>query len=322
MRGAVPDALPHWCRHPLEIGVCPPGSIVYGHDGTEYVIVRRVLGWRYLVIPKYVMVGDIIRRIVETYSARSVVAAGEAAGVLAWEPHYAATVPIIDVSREAVLCCPSFGDHVILELYKVLPSLRKLIGGLTHCIGLTGSLLAGHWSPRYSDVDIIVNTDYECIQVLRELAEKLQGLEGLEKESWLKKEAEKRNMPVSVIKSMASGWQRVMLDGHVVSLAPVSVARRVTEEDRWFFPPLSGRSSLRRLCLEQWHPALGDYPVVLETEDSCLVLYDGFYAPRLLEGGCFEAHGPLIDVVQHGRSPLRGCIAVGGREGGYLKPLP
>jgi hypothetical protein len=295
---------------------------VYDHKGTEYVIVRRVIGWRYLVIPKYVAIGGTVRRIVETYSARSVVAAGEAVGILAWEPHYAATVPLIDVSREAVLCCPSFGDHVFPELYRALPSLRRLVGGFTHCVGLTGSLLAGHWSPQYSDIDIIVNIDRDCLQLLRELSESLQGLKGLKRERWLEKEAEKRNMPVSVIKLMASRWQRVVLDGHVVSLAPVSVASRMAEEERWFFPSPSRTGSLHHLCLEQWLSALGDYPAVIEAGGSCLVLYDGFYVPRLLEGGCFEAHGPLVDVVRRGRSPLQGCVAIGGREGGYLKPLP
>lgn len=284
--------------------------------GLEAVIVRLLRDDRYLVVPKYRR-GS---RLLDTYSAAEVAAAALEAGILQHEPRYGVEVPVALLRGPRWLCLRSFGVKAALEAGAILPSLAER--GLLdpRCTGLTGSLLAGHWIPGVSDVDLVADLSPECLPRLQELIEALaeRPLQGGERDAWLSREARSRGLNAGLLDSMAPPWQRSIVDGVRVSLAPVSRGARERPEER-FFRPLGGWGTAE-FCLEPLDTRLGDYPVVLRSRGACIVVLDGFYVPGLLEGGCFRAVGPLVEVLERGWD-AQSCVSVGGREGGFIERI-
>lgn len=297
---------------------CPPGSIVYNSvDETEAVIVRLLGGDRYLVVPKYRR-GT---RLIDTYAAGEVRDASRTAGMLSYEPHYDVEAPVVRAREPIWRCTESFSPEAMLRIGAVLPSLAEQ--GLLdpRCLGLTGSLLAGHWVPHASDVDLVANLSPQCLPYIQALIEFLaeRPLQGKERNEWLHREARSRGLSARLLNALTPRWQRSIVDDVVVSLAIASREAREKPEER-FFKPLSGWGTTE-FCLEPFEPSLGDYPVVLHSNNgACIVVLDGFYIPGLLEGGCFRARGILVEVAERGWD-TQTCVAVGGREGGFIEWL-
>ena len=296
---------------------CPPGSIIYDTvAGLEAVVVRLIEDNRYLVVPKYRRRS----RLLDTYSAVEVAAASHETGIMRYEPRYGVEAPVIALRGPQWRCLRSFSLEAAIEAGAVLSSLAER--GLLdpRCLGLTGSLLAGHWTPGVSDVDLVADLSPQCLPRLQELVEILaeRSLRGGERAEWLRREARSRGLGAGLLASLTPPWQRSVVDGVVVSLAIVGREARERPEER-FFRPLGGWS-VAEFCLEPFEPRLGDYPAVLRTGDTCIVVLDGFYVPGLLEGGCFRAEGPLVEVVERGHDVQR-CVSVGGREGGFIERL-
>jgi len=316
--------LPRWCHSPHSLrSRCPPGSIVYDHFGNEYVIVRYMRGDTYIVIPKYTMQQEpagVRHRLIKAYSAREVRRASRLLGRLVQEPHYGVEVPLLGIN-DVAYCCPSFGTHVAELLYNTLPTLAEQLAakGLSKCIGLTGSLIAGHWSEQYSDIDLLIEANEHCVTLLNLLAEEYKSIGGDTKRAWLIREAESRKLPLRVIEDLVTRWQRIVIDGRAVSVAVVSMQRLEPEKRFFLEKPAWGTIAL---SVEQpMIRELGDYPAVLASGNACIVVYDGFYIPALAMGGYFSAYGPLVDVVEPGKAVLKSCVAVGGAEGGFLRRL-
>ena len=300
---------------------CPPGSIVFTVTDkgiTEAVIVRRLTYEMYMVVPKYVYVGDRAARLLDTYSANEVHRAAELAHVVKIRsPLYGVDIPIVLPNRDTFTCLNSFDNNLSFLLGKAgLHHLRGLLA--SGCIGLTGSLLAGHWSPRFSDVDILVDVSPNCINVFNDLVELVSPLPQTMRDNWLRREAAKRKQGIGNMSMIATRWQRGIINGRVVSIAPVSRRLREAPETRVFEP--SSEVGEVSICLEPYLEELGDYPAIIGDENGCVVVYDGFYIPRLLEGGCFRARGPVVYVSVPGRFSLK-CVSVGGAEGGFIELL-
>jgi hypothetical protein len=299
-----------------EAELCEPGSILHNRlYGVEAVVVRRLYGTRYLVIPKYLEGA----RLLETYAATQVASAARRAGLENYIPEYSITAPVVDVRETGWLCCQSYGPHVAQLLGTVAGTLGGLLEG--GCVGLTGSLLAGHWSSAYSDIDLLVDTSPACLRrSLDRFIEATEPLPPEDRRRWLLREARSRGVELEALQGLVTRWQRRLLGGRQVSLAPLSRRLRLQPERRLFRP--QGGWECIRFCSEGGSEALGDYPAVVHGDGgACVVLYDGFYIPALIEGGCFRACGPRVVVVgEPGRTPSS-CIAVGGREGGLLVRL-
>ena len=300
---------------------CPPGSIVFTVTDkgiTEAVIIRRLTYETYMAVPKYVYIGDRAARLLNTYSANEVHRAAELAHfVKIKSPLYGVDIPIVLLNRDTFTCLNSFDNNLSFLLGEAgLHHLRGLLA--SGCIGLTGSLLAGHWSPRFSDVDILVDISPNCISVFNDLVELVSPLPQTMRDNWLRREAAKRRQGIENMSMIATRWQRGIINGRVVSIAPVSRRLREAPEKRVFEP--SSEVGEVSICLEPYREEFGNYPAVIDGKGGCVVIYDGFYVPRLLEGGCFRAQGPVVYVSVPGRPSLK-CVSVGGAEGGLIELL-
>ncbi len=314
--------LPSWCRFcDASCTNCKPGSILVDIDGgIAYVVVRRLRGCEYLAIAKYrrsdkgLHVYPVIgtaERLLFSYDAASVASAAR----LTEDPSYGVSIPLANPCKGRWICCSPEPEASA----RLLPELASLAEA--GCAYLTGSLAAGAWIEGLSDVDVIVDVGPGCAPLLdavRELGE-LHGLRGEERRRWLEAEAAVRGLSLEDVDSVVPLWQRMRIGGLVYSVAPLDVAARMGDERRVF----KGTGARARLgfCIEPLSPGLGDYPaIVLLDGDGCLVVYDGFLVPGLLEGGCFEAEGWVVELVEGEKG--RRCIAVGGREGNWrLKRL-
>lgn len=308
------------CAPSAEVRACPPGSILFDAEGNEYVVVRRLYGSYYLLIPKYTPArSGRLDRLIGAYSAGEVIkAARSIGGITRYVANYGLDVPAADIEAGFWLCCPSIGPHVA-TLLSILPSLYE-IEGLGTCIGVTGSLLAGHWRENLSDVDIVVDIGSpQCWEASERLRETIRPLPVALLHEWLRREAEARKIGIDILKGLVTHWQRGIIDGYVVSIAPLSFEKRVQAERRFFFTQPQFRR--KTFCIDEEPLEIGDYPALVPAREGCIIVYDGIFVPPLLEGGCFEAWGPLVDVVGENGLHLRGCIGVGGREGGFIRRL-
>ena len=324
--------LPPFCRYTVGGGVFRPLDIILTGDNTLAIIVRHVAQGNLLVIPKYKfpvggraqspwrLAGIELRRLLETYSPRSVWSSVRASGIrVVWSPIFSSKIPVTSVENVRLHCGVGPGELFEYASYlaaassSILEVLEALFP-LSSCLRLTGSLLHGSFVEGVSDVDLVVDvSDKKCMETLYDLTPELakHSIPRETAESYIAREASRRNIDGRVVASIYRRWSRLRIGGVHVSLTIVDSVKRM--EAPKFTLHTTNETVKTIATVEPLNYLLGDFPAIVETREGiALIVYDGIYIPALLEGGRFEVQGVKAEYIDG--EEKREAIVVGVAE--------
>ncbi|ABM81103.1 hypothetical protein Hbut_1271 [Hyperthermus butylicus DSM 5456] len=321
--------LPCWCSPVILAGTAYPGDIVFVRYNTVYVIVRRLYGDTYLAIPKYIrglgpwrtVISGQLKRIITTYSPRSIHGAAALAGAkLEKTPQFSTNVPIVKLSDSDLLLCttrPPLSPLELLEAERIAPGVwsqvYRFLNELADCVKPTGSLLQGSFT-SFSDVDLIVDISRpRCLSKLVEFMEYMQyrSRSPPTADIVVVSEASERNIPVELVRRLLRPWTKLSIEGRRVSLSIADFNARL--EPLRVIVETSKVIVDKVVDVEPYQQTLGDFPAIAVTNDgSYIVIYDGLFVPLVFEGGKLRVRG-LKACLKKGDECLD-AIVIGVRE--------
>ncbi len=325
---------PSWCDK--EVDQPLPNDIVINIDkGLVSVIVRRIAASEYLIVPKYrqsvqgswetPLLGP-LERIVSLYAPRAVRKAMTYANTV-WSPSYNTYIPIEHVSKHTnnIYICSgrkiineqniteldAYSNYKLSLIYNKLMNMRRLsLNSITACSWPTGSILMGSFR-QFSDIDLVLNIDEpNCYKKITNFIEEFgyrKDLETAVTNAYLLKEAKWRNIDPQIMRNAIKKWQRLRINNTEVSISIVSIYRRLSPETRIFKISDPSEIVTKTLYVEPYQQSIGDYPVIVQSNEEYIVSFDGIFAPLLFEGGKVFVRG-IRGRISYGTDSIEAII--------------
>jgi len=323
-------SIPSWCDRPT-YEVLPSDLIINEEKGLISVVVRKIVGNEYLVIPKYrashkgswsTEYTGSLRRLIELYAPKAVRSTLDYA-IVEYSPHYGVPIPVEMVSSDAahVYICSGSNidparDMSKLDKYSsykwsntVSYLVEKLglleMNTLNECIWPTGSLLLGSFR-EFSDIDIVFRIDTpSCYKRAIEFIEKFYTISPNKLQSaltpqYIAREAKWRDIGTGILVKALRRWQRLRIAATDISISLVNVSSRLKPETRIFMP--TNKTVRREVYIKPYQISAADYPGLVETSEEHIVSYDGIYIPLLFEGGKVVIQGIKAEILLGGET--------------------
>ena len=323
-------SIPNWCGRPTN-EVLPNDLVINEEKGLISVVVRKIVGNEYLVIPKYrashrgswstKYLGS-LHRLIELYAPKAVKSTLIHTGAK-YSPHYGVPIPVEVVSSNMAhiyLCSGNNIDPVrdISKLdeysnYKWSNTISYLveeiglleINTLIECIWPTGSLLLGSFR-EFSDIDIVFRIDTpSCYKRAIEFVESSymslpNKLQSALTPQYIAREAKWRDIGTESLGKSLRKWQRLRIGTTDISISLVNVSSRLKPETRIFM--LTNKVVRKEVYIEPYQISAADYPSLVETSEEHIVSYDGIYVPLLFEGGKVVVQGIKAKIILGGEA--------------------
>lgn len=307
----------------------PPLTLALTRDLQHLaLIVRRLHPHSYVIIAKYVASQDNgmnipymgpAERVLESYHTPSVIASSSA--FLRYEPVYGVKVPVLDADDiylafnpfELIRSNTYFSNEHSSQLPEPLADL--MLRGCAYPTGSTALLAA----TELSDIDVVADLSNGCLGYVCNTFEELDKKTVID-DNYIVSEASRRMLATVEAKRLLPGWQHFRYRGRRVSVTVVTRSLRERVETRVFrLAPL--HRARARIHVEPCQLSVGDYPAIIESREGIVLLvYDGFFVPALIHGGCFIVEGVHAEITLGGGETVD-AIAVGGREAlGRIRP--
>lgn len=322
--------IPNWCGRPTN-EVLPNDLVINEEKGIISVVVRKIIGNEYLVIPKYralqggpwstKYLGS-LHRLIKLYAPRTIKSTLTHA-IVKYSPHYGVPIPVEVVSNNMAhiyLCSGSNIDPIrdISKLdkysnykwsYTINYLVEKIglleINALNECIWPTGSLLLGSFR-AFSDIDIVFRIDTpSCYKRAIELVESFykslpNKLRSALTPQYIAREAKWRDISTEILGKALRKWQRLRIGTTDISISLVNVSSRLKPETRIFM--LTDRVIRKEVYIEPYQISTADYPSLVKTSEEHIVSYDGIYVPLLFEGGKVVVQGIKAKIILGGEA--------------------
>ncbi len=323
-------SIPDWCGRPTN-QVLPNDLVINEEKDLISVVVRKIVGNEYLVIPKYrashrgpwsIEYLGSLHRLIELYAPKAVRSTLTYATV-EHSPHYGVPIPVEIVSSNMThiyLCSGSnidpARDMSKLDKYSnykwsntISYLIEKMglleINTLNECIWPTGSLLLGSFR-EFSDIDVVFRIDTpSCYKKAIEFIEKFyttspNKLQSALTPKHIAQEAEWRDISTEILGRALRKWQRMRIGKTDISISLVNVSSRLKPETRIF--TLANKSVRKEVYIEPYQISAADYPSLVETNEEHIVSYDGIYTPLLFEGGKVVVQGIKMKIILGGET--------------------